>query len=253
MLPSIAIALGCARISSAVHPASLLAPLPFAYLVDSTHYPNNCKKMSVPTKCSKCGFEYVSRQFNFGNSINVTLSGNSETCPQPGCGGRAYLQDGNFDFVNGVIAAFRAPGMTREKVEAAKNIVQSASNGTISSEEALERLEAISNSLAIAAKQCGGRKINWEFLLTLLALIYTIWFNQKSDAAAQAALTESRTQSELAQKMLEESQEQSKSLRELTTKPVTPQLAQEQTSGLKRRGDMRRASAIERKRKKRKR
>jgi hypothetical protein len=190
----------------------------------------------------------VSRTINIVNSQDITIEGWGEECLL--CGGVADLQSGTYDFVGEVMTAFRASGMTRDKVEAAKKVVTEASTGAIASDEAIKRLGEISSQLARLIENSGHRRINWELILTAILAIYTIWTDQKSDADAQAALAEARTQTEVAQKMLEESQAQTASLRELTTKPVSQPQGQGQTTAPRNRAERRKAEALAKREKK---
>lgn len=195
--------------------------------------------------CDTCGTRFEAPNL-IGGTGSAFMSGNRVRCPVTGCGGWGHHKPGHYEFVNGVMQAFRAPGMTRAKVEGAKDIAAEASKGSISSDEAIAQLRDISATLAAAVEKSGEPRINWELFLTLLMCIYTIWTDQKSDADAQAALGEARTQTEVAQKMLEESQAQTRSLHELATKPTLPPPAQAQTNAPKNRAERRNAAAIER-------
>ena len=204
--------------------------------------------MGINFVCEKCGTRWAqpSPLGNFRGHAVVEVTDNIAICPVEGCCGWGHSINGYYDFVGGVLNTFTAPGMTREKVEAVRGIAKEASSGQITTEDALQRLEAISEALAKAVAQPQGRKVNWEFLLALFALIWAIWTDRESDADAQAALAESRTQTEVAQKMLEESQAQTESLRELTTKPASRLQAPAQTTTQKNRAERRKAAAIER-------
>jgi rubredoxin len=203
--------------------------------------------MSIPARCTSCNYQFTpNKMIEVQGNVTGLQIGLGNRMPCPMCGAPAHLVAGTYDFVNGVIAAFTAPGMSREKVEAAKNIAKEASEGAITTEDALHRLEAVSATLAMAVAQHQGQscKVNWEFLLTLFALIWTIWSDHQSDADAQAALAEARTQTEVAEKLLEESQAQSASLRELATKPMSQPQVQAQKTERKKRAE-RRKQALE--------
>ena len=94
--------------------------------------------MSIPVHCKRCGYRGAARSLRIENSTDVTFHGGSENCLQ--CGGRAELHVGTYDFVGDVVSAFIAPGMTREKVEAAKKIAEDAAKGDVSSDEAIQLL-----------------------------------------------------------------------------------------------------------------
>lgn len=195
--------------------------------------------MSIPVHCNQCGYRGIARSISVQDTFNFSVAG-SEQCPQ--CGGPAEFQQGSYDFIGDVLMAFRAPGMTREKVEAAKQVVGDASAGVIASDVALQRLGEISAQLATLIEKSGERRINWGLILTIVLAIYTIWTDQKSDADAQAALAEARTQSEVAQKTLEVLERQSAVGGKSPTKPTLRSPAQPQTTAPKNR-HQRRADA----------
>lgn len=206
--------------------------------------------MDLEFVCDRCGTRFTAPNF-IGGTATVYMEGNRVRCPVRNCGGWGHHKPGYYEFVNGVVRAFTSPGMTREKVDAARQVAKDASAGAITSEDAIKRLEAISGALANAVERSADRRINWELILTLLMCIYTIWTDQKSDADAQAALTEARTQTELAQRMLEESRAQSGSLRELVTRPALQPPAPTRTNAPRNRAERRKAAAIERRAKNR--
>lgn len=194
--------------------------------------------MDLEFTCDKCRSRFTVPNL-IGGTASVYMEGNRVSCPVPGCSGWGHHKPGTYEFVNGVVAAFKAPGMTLEKVAVARGVASKASSGDITTEEAIQRLEAISVDLSSAIVIYQNRNIDWGLILGILVALYTIWSDYQSDAAVQSAIAESRIQTAVAQKLLEESQKQSDSLHKLAT-------------GLKRRGDIRREAAIERKQKKRK-
>lgn len=175
--------------------------------------------MSIPAVCRKCGLQFISGLFGGMGFATVSISGSTTDCPN--CGGTADFVSGEYQFVAGVIAAFTAPGMTREKFEAARGLIAEASSGAIATAEAIDQLSAISAELAKAIQSQTTKKVNWEFLVALLALIWTIWDDQESDAVAKAALRQAQTQTAVAQKMLAELQAQPSDRPPQTTKLKT--------------------------------
>lgn len=165
--------------------------------------------MAIPSKCRKCGYEFHSNLIQFGPGVvhaNVTIGANIENCPN--CGGIADVQSGSYQFVGGVLKVFAAPSMSRKKVASVRDIASKASSGDLSTSEAIEQLTAVSAELANVIRSTESKKVNWELLLAILVFIYSWWSDQASDDAAQAALAEARTQTEVAQKMLEVLEEQ---------------------------------------------
>lgn len=203
--------------------------------------------MRLPAVCRKCGkIFHAELGMEFHACYGVEIRDATATCPYPGCNGIGDLSVGTYTFAGSAISVFTSPEMTRAKVEEAKKITADAKAGVIGTPEALRRLTEIDQKLGELVKTNADRRIDWSLVLAAILAIYTIWTDQKSDADAQAALAEARTQSVVAQRMLEESRAQSASLRELATRQALQPPAQAQTNATKNRAQRRKASAIER-------
>lgn len=195
--------------------------------------------------CMNCGYIGASQMLTISDSWVKIIGTGNERCPR--CGGPTEYQQGTYDFVGDVIASFTALGMTREKVERAKAVVQEAAAGTLASKEAIALLREISTTLAMAVEESNKPRIDWSLILTILSLLYVVWSDQKSDADAQALLKETRTQTEVFEKTLEEQSKQIASSRELTTKSASPPTAQVRKTGTKNRHERRKDDALARK------
>jgi hypothetical protein len=197
--------------------------------------------MSQTTTCPNC----LNTIPGLGSLFNGNFQFTNVSIGCPYCGYSAPVKDGNYLIFDGVIKAFTAPGMTREKLRAAKSITDDASSGVITTQEAIQRLEIVSATLAKAVPQTKNKTIDWGLLLAILTFLYTFWNDYESDADAQAALAESRKQTAFAQRTLAEIQAQSVSLRELKTTPASRLKAPAQTNGTKNRHERRKQNAIQ--------
>lgn len=203
--------------------------------------------MAIPSTCRKCGETFASRLFRVeGGSSRISIGRGVEPCRRPGCDGMADVQSGTYDFINGAVAAFTAPGMTREKVRAVRAVVERASNGDISNEKAIEQLEKISAQLANVIQLHEKKSINWELLLAIIVFVYTLWSGFQSDDAAQAALEEARKSNAIAEKMLEELKVQSSSSQESATGSVSPSASGQKKTVANNRAERRKSAAIKR-------
>lgn len=177
--------------------------------------------------------------FVFENVTEVTISNCSESCPIPGCGGIADLESGTYDFIGNVMTAFRAPGMTRQKLEAFAGVVSQAAEGKVSPEMAAQQAKQISHSLGALLAAAHSHGITFDRILAVILAIQAFWAAYSSDADVQAALTESRHQTELSQKMLSELQAQNASLQALVTRSEMPLRSQAGTNEARiRRGEL---------------
>lgn len=207
----------------------------------------------IPAKCRRCGHQFISRMFNFPNGTDISFSGIVEMCPMPGCGGDADLQSGSYDFVDGVIAAFRAPGMTREKIEAFAGVVAQAADGKITPERAVgdaQNISALLGALLAAARDHG---VTFDRLLAVIGIILSGWALYSSDADAranlgnvQARLSAERTQIEVQRKLLSELEELNASVRDLASISVSPPQGPKQTTPTKNRHERRKDAALSR-------
>ncbi|OYY78972.1 MAG: hypothetical protein B7Y43_03600 [Sphingomonas sp. 28-62-20] len=136
--------------------------------------------------------------------------------------------------------------MTREKLDAASQVVKEAATGAIVSDDALQQLSKISGQLAKIIERSDRTRIDWNLIFTILAMIYTIWVGHNSDNDAREALAESRTQTEINRKILEESRAQTALLRELTNETAKKSAVQVKRSALGNRAERRKSAAVER-------
>lgn len=189
--------------------------------------------MSIPVHCKQCGYRGIAHSIWITSSHNITFEGGSENCPE--CGGRAEFQSGTYDFVGDVLTAFRAPGTTRKKVEEFAGIVSLAAEGKISAEAAVEQARGVSVAFGGLLKAAHDRGITFDRVLAFILAIHAFWIAHSSDADVQAALAESRNQTELSQQMLSELEEMNASLPEPATKQETQQPDQVKMSAEKNR------------------
>lgn len=196
--------------------------------------------MKHTTKCPNCGKRIAGLGSLFERNFELTNVGIQ--CPH--CGHNEMVRDGIYSIIDGVIKAFAAPGMTRENVEEAQRVAEDAAKGEISFEDAVARLEIVSKSLAQAVKQGSSSLVSWDRIIAILALLHAFWIAHSSDADVQAALTESRKQTELSQRMLEEMRKRPAIGYTEKPTPVRPIATQAQMTSPKNRHERRKASSI---------
>ncbi|MBA1373189.1 hypothetical protein [Sphingomonas ursincola] len=139
------------------------------------------------------------------NSLNTTISG-SETCPR--CGGRAEYQAGTYDFFGDTMAAFRAPGVTRASVKAFADVVSSAARGELTHDQALEQAETINSTLATLFRTAAINGVSIDRLLNIISIALAAWALYSSEVDGDETLGELRTQTELHEMILQETQKQ---------------------------------------------
>lgn len=161
--------------------------------------------MNVPAKCQVCGHQFISNAIHIEDSVSMVIGGSTD-CER--CNGRANFVAGTYDFVGDVIAAFRAPGITRETVTEVRQIVSKAASGKITAAEAVQQTRKVSSALGAFLLTAHERGITFDRVLAVILFLHTFWASYSSDADVQAALAESRKQVELSQKILEELQKQ---------------------------------------------
>ena len=205
--------------------------------------------MSIPVHCKTCGYTGIARSVYIENSSEVTFIGGGENCPR--CGGRADFQSGTYDFVGEVMTAFRAPGMTRQKVADFRKVLEQVNEGAISADTAVKSAENIDPLLSRILKSAYENGVTFDRVLAVLLAIHAFWTSYSSDADVQAALTESRHQTELSQKMLSELQKLNVSSSESRTKASANPPSPIRMSTPGNRHERLKAAAFERRRKSR--
>lgn len=200
--------------------------------------------MSIPVLCRKCGYRGISRTLSISNSRYVTISNCLEQCPR--CGGAAELQSGTYDFVGDVMTAFRAPGMSRQKVVAIADIVSKAAAGKISPDVAVQEAEGVESGLAALLRAAFAHGIPIDRIVAIIGLILAFWIAYSSDADAQKALAEDRKQTELLQQILDATEARPEHTREPSNRrPKVPPVRAEPIK-TQNRHDRRKEIAVER-------
>lgn len=152
--------------------------------------------MSIPAQCTRCGFQFISQMFSFsGGTVNI--SNCSVSCPR--CGGEAPLQDGSYTFVGRMIAAFSAPGTTRERVEAFRDIASAVTSGAATEAEAEERIAELGPTLANLWVWLNANGQALSVVIAAITLFLMMYYQNSSDedAAKLQASTEKQTQVEM--------------------------------------------------------
>ena len=133
--------------------------------------------MSVPAKCTRCGFSFISTSIMLIDCTDVTISGMSERCPR--CGGRADLIAGKYDFAGTAVSSFKA--LDRSQLESLRDIAQGATSGDLSAADAERQARAVNGVAADIFRTA----MTWGVPGLLLALL-SIWLSVAGDAADEA-------------------------------------------------------------------
>lgn len=139
--------------------------------------------MSFPARCNHCGHRFISRAFRAENSFGIQIQGVMETCPK--CGAMANIQDGTYDFVGSTIGAFRAPGVTREKIERFREIAENVKAGELSTETATAQVDQLGAALAMVWEWTNSHSGVFGVLISLIAVFLTIYYHADSDGVAR--------------------------------------------------------------------
>ncbi|WP_050043719.1 hypothetical protein [Bradyrhizobium sp. LTSPM299] len=122
---------------------------------------------ALPSRCSNCGFVFISNDFGATESTGAAFINNVTQCQR--CGRPARVVDGKFDFVENAIRVVHAPQETIEILRVLQTALDEARQGKPEA-EVVSTIEASSPELAVAIKKkmsAGGALT--ALLLTLLA------------------------------------------------------------------------------------
>lgn len=214
--------------------------------------------MSLPMKCPECGLQFPSRNIVIRDSSEINIGENLEPCPR--CGTTAKSMPGTYDFVGTVVSAFRAPGITREKVERFRYIAEQVETGKLSTQEASNEIQQLGAALAALWKWTNQNGQALSVLISIIALYIACNGMFGSDAAADKQLQATEAQTEairsserVQQKIVEELQRQTKAAAETApgSEPITKKQLQappQTTDAPMNRQQRRRAEQLARKR-----
>ena len=128
-------------------------------------------KTVIPAHCPNCGALFRSRLLSIsGNVKNLTLSGNTETCPK--CGNQARIAEGVFDIADGIITIVSAPPITKEMLARFGDIAIKAYEEKADPEILAKQADEIDPTLGKLVRSLGSNKP--LYLTGLLLLILTI-------------------------------------------------------------------------------
>jgi hypothetical protein len=150
--------------------------------------------MSPSAVCTNCGFEFPFEGVSFFNAKNVSFENNTTKCPK--CVDVARIGNGTYNYVAGVLTAFQAPGVTRQKVEHFAEVARAAKDGTVSRLQADSQIAEISQALLAIWKATGDNAAGIGILLSIVALYLTITAGWSDDIAADKQLKASYAQTE---------------------------------------------------------
>lgn len=211
--------------------------------------------MSVPVHCKKCGYRGTARSIHIKNSTDITFKGGSEDCPQ--CGGRAEFQSGTYDFIGNTISAFREPGMTRERMEAIKQVAEKVRDGDLSASDARDEIAEQSSRIASVWDWVGENDKQLQVLLIIIGLFLAHYHFVQMSAGPQDDAEVRRSAAQAAERNAQALEKIGEELEKMNIDAPTPApqaqapqqpqtLPQAQTNAPRNRAERRRAAAIER-------
>lgn len=116
------------------------------------------------------------------------------------------IPNGTYDFVGSAVRAFRAPGVTRAKVEALKDIAQAAKEGRLSVSEAEERAAELESTFASLMKWANGNAGALGILIAIISLWMTIYAVYDSDQSSAQAHEDAQRQLQATQTQIQAQQ-----------------------------------------------
>ncbi len=135
---------------------------------------------TIPSHCPSCGAVFASRAYSFENVSGLTLSNNTEPCPN--CEGTAYLADGVFDIAGDVVTIISAPKLTKDLLQKLGVAVQNAYKDKSKVPELLELADSIDPSISKAVKNIvSSNKLSFVGLFLLAMAIKSCSINISLD------------------------------------------------------------------------
>ncbi len=140
----------------------------------------------ITATCHPCNITWVSRIFGGITDGNMAVFGNTESCPQ--CGRPAPIEDGVFNFEDGVLTALSSPSVTRPNVIKFQQVIEKAKEGQIDKATAAQEVEKLGSIYATIWQWVGENDKQLMVLLTIIGLFLAHYHFRDASDDAQADL-----------------------------------------------------------------
>jgi hypothetical protein len=142
----------------------------------------------------------------FGGTGSVALKNVTTNCPI--CGRDSPITDGTYDLVGSAVKAFRAPGVTRDNINALRDIAQAEKDGKLSAKAAEEKAAEISSAFAALIKWTNGNAGMLGLLVAIITLFVSIYAVNDDDLSSAQAHKDFLAEREVQQRIYEALQRQ---------------------------------------------
>tara|TARA_R110000787_G_scaffold271702_1_gene378946 strand:- start:130 stop:741 length:612 start_codon:yes stop_codon:yes gene_type:complete len=123
--------------------------------------------MSIHAVCRKCKFRFTSNAISIGGSAVIRVSGNTVSCPK--CGSRADIEDGEYEFKDGVLVALRS--LDEPKLKTLHSILSDPQIDERPQQEVVEAIRAISPEVGAILDRVGDGKLALAALMFFIMLL----------------------------------------------------------------------------------
>jgi hypothetical protein len=150
----------------------------------------------IPAYCisKDCGYIFLSGAFFVSNATNITLKGNTTSCPK--CGSDAAIVDGVFNFSEGVPEVISAPEITHSKLSQLKEIASQLGSSEVDISEILAQVDKVDSVLGATLRKGWTLSKNiahfLAFFFAVLASVNSLVDSKNTEEFQKSVLLELR-------------------------------------------------------------
>lgn len=138
--------------------------------------------------------------------------------PCPYCGSDAVVPEGTYSVLSRTVKALRSPGLTREKIEKFRAVVEEVKERRLDESEAADRVDALNSSLAVFWKWANENGQALQLIVAIIGLFLLIYYQQGSEEQAAQQHEDAQQQLRVERLIYEELQRRG----EIDSTPVAP-------------------------------